>query len=66
MSAHDDVSDVVDNASKLQASWFTRKMLVLKELTVRYEVSGVSDDEHVANVSVTGRENQLLFVLIFH
>jgi hypothetical protein len=30
-------------------------MLVLEELAVGNEIAGVSDDEHVSDVSVTGR-----------
>jgi hypothetical protein len=40
-------------------------MLVLEELAVGNEVAGISDDEHVSNVSVTGRSyHEVKMVLV--
>lgn len=53
---NDDVPNVIDNAAQLKPSRFTRVVFVLKELTVRHEISSVSYHEHVPDVRVTEQE----------
>lgn len=57
MSAHNDVPNVVDHASQLQAGGLTREVLVLEELAVRHQIASVSYDKHVADVGIARRGN---------
>lgn len=57
VTTNNDMSNVVDDTAKLKPSRFTRIVLVLKKLTVRNKVPGISYHEHVTDVSVT-KKNQ--------
>lgn len=56
VSTNDDVTNIVDHAAQLKSGRFARGVLILEKMTVRHKITGISNHEHVTDVSVARKK----------